>query len=129
LTAHFRVEVQNDGRCTSSPPYALMNYVNALDNACKIALAHFCISRVGILHTQQQLLSNAFEHKLLLNKTIGNIIRSHRKCVVVKYLGRRANMDFRSNRLDKTKFVIFLLALVRIPLYLIRMYEDKTYSL
>lgn len=73
LTAHFRVEVQNDGRCTSSPPYALMNYVNALDNARKIALAYFCLSRGGILHAHQQLRSNAFEHKLL-NKTIGSII-------------------------------------------------------
>jgi hypothetical protein len=51
-----------------------MNYVNALDNARKIALAYFCLSRGGILRTQQQLRSNAFEHKLLFNKTIGNNI-------------------------------------------------------
>jgi hypothetical protein len=71
LTAHFRVEVKNDGRCNSSP---LMNYVNALDNARKITVAYFCLSHGGILHIQQQLRSNAFEHKLLFNKTIGNII-------------------------------------------------------
>ena len=74
LTAHVRVEVQNDGRCTSSPPYALMNYVNALDNARKITLAYFCLSHGGILHTQQQLRSNAFEHQFLFNKTVCNII-------------------------------------------------------
>jgi hypothetical protein len=74
LNACFRVEVQNDGRSTSSPPYVLMNYVNALGNASRIAEAYFCLSHSGFLHTQQQLRSNAFEQKLLLNKAIGYII-------------------------------------------------------
>ena len=74
LNAHFRVEVQNDGRSTSSPPYVLMNYVNALGNARRIAKAHFYLSHCCFLHTQQQLRSKTFEHKLILNKGIGNII-------------------------------------------------------
>ena len=55
LTANFRVEVQNDGRCTSSPLYAFMKYVNAIDNARKIVLAYFYLYRRGILNTQRQL--------------------------------------------------------------------------
>jgi hypothetical protein len=49
-----------------------MNYANALHNARKIALA-VCLSHGGILNTRQ-IYSKAFEHNLLLNKTIGNII-------------------------------------------------------
>ena len=60
LTAHFRVEVQSDGRCTFGPPYALKNYVNAPDNARKIVVACFCHCRGGFLHTQQEVRSDAF---------------------------------------------------------------------
>jgi hypothetical protein len=51
-----------------------INRVNALHNARKTALASVCLSHDGILNTQQQLCSNAFELNLSIGQTIGNII-------------------------------------------------------
>jgi hypothetical protein len=52
----------------------MINHVNTLDNARKIELTCFCLSRGVILNTQQQLGSNMFERNLPVNQAIGSII-------------------------------------------------------